>query len=167
VRKRTVVMGGPIPVHGPKKQIDSDEADQPWIARWHPSGLSTSRFHSPPHSAANPGRGARAATSGRTGALTQARTALLLTEAQIKRLRLEQPRGRLLHRETVRTKFIETADRIRAAWPAWPERVGPPPAADLRVGAPPLIAALERYVGRQLAELTDVRLDPGTDRRPG
>ncbi|HJW69341.1 MAG TPA: hypothetical protein VJ829_08290, partial [Candidatus Binatia bacterium] len=30
VRKRTVTAGGPIPVHGPKKLIDPDEADGLW-----------------------------------------------------------------------------------------------------------------------------------------
>jgi hypothetical protein len=166
VRKRTATMGGPIPVHGPRKRIDDAEADRLWLSTMHPAGATTSRFQSPPHSARTPGRGAPAATSERTGALTRARTALLLTEAQIKRLRLEQRRSQLLDRDTVRAKFVETVDRMRGAWLAWPERVGPALAGDLGVDAPRLIAALERYVRRQLAELADVRLDLGSDRRP-
>jgi hypothetical protein len=137
VRKRTATMGGPIPVHGPRKRIDDAEADRLWLSTMNPSGVSTSRFQSPPSSAGSPGRGTPAATSGRTAALTQARTALLLTEAQTKRLRLEQRRSQLLDRETVRAKFVETVERMRAAWLAWPERVGPALAGELGQGTPP------------------------------
>jgi hypothetical protein len=33
VHKRTVLGGGPIPVHGPKKLIDEAEADRLWWQR--------------------------------------------------------------------------------------------------------------------------------------
>jgi hypothetical protein len=156
-------MGGPIPVHGPRKRIDDAEADRLWLSTMNPSGVSTSRFQSPPQPAGPPGREIRVATS---GALTQARTALLLTEAQIKRLWLEQRRSQLLDRDTVRAKWSTLLRSMRDAWLAWPERVGPALAADLGVDAPRLVAALERYVRRQLTELADVRLDIGPDRPP-
>jgi hypothetical protein len=132
-----------------------------------PSGASTSRFQAPPGAAPDPPSATLAAAFVRRDALTQARTAVLLTEAQIRRLRLEERRGQLLDRETVRAKFVEAVDAMRAAWTGWPACVGPALAADLGVDTPRLVAALDRYVGRQLAELADVRLDLRPDRRPG
>jgi hypothetical protein len=58
VRKRTVPQGGPIPVHGPEKRIDSDEADRLWYVTMRPWGAATSRFQEPdaPEDGNAPGR---------------------------------------------------------------------------------------------------------------
>ena len=106
---------------------------------------------------------------GNMNALTQARTALLLTEAQIRRLRLEERRGALPDRRTTLAKFFTAVRAMRDAWLAWPARIGPELAADLRLDATRAMIALEPYVRRQLQELADARLDlgPGRDRAPG
>src|SRR5262245_6837666 len=93
VRKRLVTRGGPIPVHGRARRIDPDEADRRWRVTMSPAGASTSRFDGPPEAddpADAPGAAAAAAFLGNQHALMQARTALLLTEAQLRRLRLEE-----------------------------------------------------------------------------
>jgi hypothetical protein len=102
-----------------------------------------------------------AAWLGNQQALTQARTALLLTQAQLHRLRLEERRGTLLDRQTTLAKFFTAIRAIRDAWLAWPARVGPELAADLGLDATRVMIALEPYVRRQLHELADARLDLG------
>jgi hypothetical protein len=168
VRKRTVLRGGPIPTHGRAKQIDPDEADRLWHTTMSPAGASTSRFHGPPEAAAAADASAEAAGAaflGNMQALTQARTALLLTEAQIRRLRLEERRGALLDRRTTLAKFFTAVRAMRDAWLAWPARIGPELAADLGLDAPHVMIALELYVRRQLEELADARLDLGPPAR--
>src|SRR5262245_9954497 len=167
VRKRTMPRGGPIPVHGRAKRIDSDEADRLWRVTMTPAGAATSRFQGPPE--ANdppdaPSATAAAAFLGNHEALLQARTALLLTEAQLRRLRLEERRGALLDRQTTLAKFFTTVRAMRDAWLAWPARIGPELAADLGLDATRVMIALEPYVRRQLQELADARLD--LDARP-
>lgn len=161
VRKRTVSMGGPIPTHGRSKRIDPDEADRLWRLTMSPAGASTSRFEGPPEADAPPeaAPAAAAAFVGNLHALTQARTALLLTEAQLRRLRLEERRGSLLDRQTYLAKFFTTVRAMRDAWLAWPARIGPELAADLGLDATRVMIALEPYVRRQLDELAGVRLD--------
>ena len=169
VRKRTLARGGPIPTHGRAKRIDPDEADRLWLATMSPSAVSTSRFQGPPEADAPPagaGPEALAAWLGNQHALTQARTALLLTEAQLRRLRLEERRGTLLNRQTTLAKFFTTMRAVRDAFLAWPARVGPELAAEFGLDQTRVMIALERYVRRQLDELADVRLDLGA-RRPG
>jgi hypothetical protein len=64
-----------------------------------PSGATTSRFTGPaPDDLTRAARPPMVATAVRMEALTQARTALLLTEAQIRRLRLQECRSQLLDR---------------------------------------------------------------------
>jgi hypothetical protein len=179
VRKRLVTRGGPIPVHGRARQIDPDEADRLWHTTMSPAGASTSRFHGPPETEAAADASAAAAGVAFVGnmhALTQARTALLLTEAQLRRLRLEERRGALLDRRTTLAKFFTTVRAMRDAWLAWPARVGPEMAADLhgivcadcrrKLDAPRLMIVVEPYVRRQLEELAGVRLDVGPGREP-
>jgi len=171
--------GGPIPVHGRAKRIDPDEADRLWRATMGPAGAATSRFQGPPEADPPPdapGLAAAAAFLGNQQALTQARTALLLTEAQLRRLRLEERRGALLDRKTTLAKFFTTVRAMRDAWLAWPARVGPEMAADLHrvvcadcrrvLDAPRLMILLEPYVRRQLSELADARLDLSAAREP-
>src|SRR5262245_12850762 len=169
VRKRTMPRGGPIPVHGRAKRIDPDEADRLWRVTMSPAGESTSRFQGPPESDPPPdapGLAAAAAFLGNQQALTQARTALLLTEAQLRRLRLEERRGALLDRQTTLAKFFTTVRAMRDAWLAWPARIGPELAADLGLDATRVMIALEPYVRRQLQELANARLDLGPGREP-
>ena len=108
VRKRTQPRGGPIPVHGRARQIDPDEADKLWRVTMSPAGAATSRFQGPAEADDAPGAAAAAAFLGNHEALLQARTALLLTEAQLRRLRLEERRGALLDRQTTLAKFFTT-----------------------------------------------------------
>src|SRR5262249_31111419 len=150
-----------------------------WHATMSPPGASTSRFHGPPETEAAAEASAAAAGVaflGNMHALTQARTALLLTEAQLRRLRLEERRGALLDRRTTLAKFFTTVRAMRDAWLAWPARIGPELAADLpcthcgaSLEATRLMIAVEPYVRRQLDELAGVRLDvdPARGQRAG
>jgi hypothetical protein len=162
VRKRTVARGGPIPTHGRAKRIDPDEADRLWFATMSPSAVSTSRFQGTPEADAPPagaGPEALAAWLGNQQALTQARTALLLTEVQLRRLRLEERRGALLDRQTTLAKLFTTIRAYRDAWLAWPARVGPEIAARFGLDQTDLMIELEKHVRRQLEEFAGVRLD--------
>jgi len=161
VRKRTVLAGGPIPVHGPQKQIDPEEADRLWAATMTPHGADTSRFQGPGAVGQGNGQGLRHGLLVDAPALTQARTALLLTETQLRRLRLDERRCQLLNRQATLAHFLATMHAIRDAFLGWPARVGPELAADLGVDATKVMIALEPYVRRQLEELADVRLDIG------
>jgi len=168
VRKRTVAKGGPIPTHGKAKRIDPEEADRLWRITMSPSGASTSRFQGPPEAeeeAPAPTNGA-AAFVGNLHALTQARTALLLTEAQLRRIRLEERRGQTLDRQTTLAHYFTAMRAIRDAFLGWPARIGPELAADLGVEATKVMIALEPYVRRLLEELADARLELG-DRAGG
>jgi hypothetical protein len=122
VRKRTVTAGGPIPTHGAAKQIDSDEADRLWMATMHPGGASTSRFQGPPAPETNDATRAAppplAATAAHMDGLVTARTAVLLTEAQLKRLRYQDRRAQLLDRQAVLANWLGTVHAMRAAWTA-------------------------------------------------
>jgi hypothetical protein len=173
VRKRLVSRGGPIPTHGRAKCIDSDQADALWFRTMSPSGASTSRFQGPPGAAA-PDDATRAAprpplpaaTFGKLEALTQARTAVLLAEAGLKRLRLEERRGQLLDRQATLGKLFAAVRGLRDAWLSSPARIGPELAADLGVDATRVMIALDPLVRRQLDELAaGVRLDRGDGRR--
>jgi hypothetical protein len=127
-----------------------------------PSAVSTSRFQGPPEGDAPPagaGPEAMAAWLGNQHALIQARTALLLTEAQLRRLRLEERRGALLDRQTTLAKIFTTFRAYRDAWLAWPARVGPEIAAEHGIDQTRLMITLEKHVRRQLDELADLRLD--------
>src|SRR5262245_59769532 len=155
VRKRTVARGGPIPTHGRAKRIDPDEADRLWYATMSPSAASTSRFQGPPEANAPPagaGPEAMAPWLGNQHALIQARTALLLTEAPLRRLPLEKRRGALLNRQTTLAKFFTVVRMMRDGWLAWPSRVGPELAAEFGIDQTRVMIALERYVRRQLDE---------------
>jgi hypothetical protein len=171
VRKRTTGCGGPIPTHGRAKKIDSEEADRLWMATMHPGGASTSRFRGPSQPetddltrAAPPPPGA---SFGGLEALTQARVAVLLVEAGLRRLRLEERRGQLVDRQVTLGKFFQVVRSMRDAWLAWPSRVGPELAADLGLDATQVMIALEPLVRRTLDELAaGVHLDRGNGRRP-
>jgi hypothetical protein len=171
VRKRTIGCGGPIPTYGAAKKVDADEADAIWFATMSPSGASTSRFKAPAGAAAPDDRTPTAprrlaATFGRLEVLTQAKTAVLVVEAGLKRLQLAERRGELLDRQATLAKVFQTVRAMRDAWLAWPSRVGPELAADLGLDATRVMIALEPYVRRQLDELAaGARGDLGDGRR--
>jgi hypothetical protein len=151
--KRTTAAGGPIPVHGPKKLIDPEEADALWDATMSPQGAANAAH-------------ARAATSpelpprGVTGSqLAQARAAALVVDVQTKRLVLEQRRGALISRDRALIKAFGFARMLRDRWLAWPAKVGPLLAAQFEVDAGTLTVALEGYVRDQLAELASERCE--------
>ena len=55
VRQHTTTNGGPIPVHGPRKLIDVEEADALWEATTSPAGASP-----PPRAEGRRAEGSRA-----------------------------------------------------------------------------------------------------------
>jgi hypothetical protein len=102
VWKRTIVAGGPIPVHGPKKLIDVDEADSLWAATMSPQGMANARA-----AGAAKTEGPPTAVTGST--LAQARAAALVVEVQTKLLTLEQRRGSLISRDVAMLKAFATS----------------------------------------------------------
>jgi hypothetical protein len=153
VRKRTQTLGGPIPLHGAAKQIDSDEADRLWFETMGPSGAATSRFQGPP--------GTAPPAAAPLPALTQARTALVLAEAQLRRLRLEERHGSLLDKQATLARVFAFVRGFRDAWQSWPARVAAELAAEVGVDQARMAIALETYVRRHLDELAASRFDLG------
>ena len=150
VQKRTAGAGGPIPTHGPKKLIDVAEADALWEATMAPNGVANARFRRP--APAEPPPVLRNAT-----ALWQARTAMLLTEAQLKRLQLEERRGLVINRQTALDKAFAFARLFRDAWLAWPAHVGPLLAAQFDLDATAVTVALANHVRDHLEQLARER----------
>ncbi len=152
VWKRTTAAGGPIPVHGPRKQVDPAEADALWDATMSPQGAAS-------------GNGATAGSAessppGITGSqLAHARAAALVVDVQTKRLVLDQRRGALISRDRAVLKALSFARMLRDAWLTWPARVGPQLAADLGVEPAVLVIALEDLVRAHLEELASERCD--------
>src|SRR5262245_45985856 len=144
VRQRTVTAGGPIPVHGPRKQIDVTEADALWEATKSPAGAAHGTEASPPVTGSE---------------LARARTAALVIDVQAKRLALEQRRGALISRDRATLKAFAFARMVRDAWLTWPARIGPQLAADLGVEPAVLVIALEDRVRQHLEELASERCD--------
>ena len=142
------IRRGLLPTYGPGRRIDVTEADRLWL------GL-----------AARP----EAVVGGFDGAATaiaQARTALLLTETQLRHLRLADRRSQLIARDAVLAKFALAMRTMREGFQALPARIAADLAADLgctRDGRRLEPAVVERvlqvYVQRQFDELADVRLD--------
>jgi hypothetical protein len=147
------IRRGLLPTYGPGRRIDVTEADRLWV------GL-----------AARP----EAVVGGFDGAATaiaQARTALLLTETQLRHLRLADRRSQLIARDAVLAKFALTVRTMRDTFRSWPARIAAELAADLtcasdqcRVEPAEVERLLQPYVQRQLDELADVRLDLGPGR---
>jgi hypothetical protein len=84
---------------------------------------------------------------------------MLVTEAQLKRLQLEERRGLVINRATAIAKTFAFGRLLRDAWQAWPARVGPIIAATLDVDATAFTVALEEHVREQLAILARERPD--------
>jgi hypothetical protein len=137
------IRRGLLPTYGPGRQINVEEADRLWL------GLAA-------RPEAVVGRFAGAAT-----AITQARTALLLTETQLRLLRVDELRARRIDRQATLAHFALALRAMRGAFTAWPGAVAAELAADLGVDAAQVQRALVPYVRRQLDELADVHLDLG------
>jgi hypothetical protein len=159
VLKRTVGHGGPIPTHGPAKQIDEAEADALWEATMAPNGFATSRFRSPAGAGASAAAPARAGVLGDATALARARAALALTEVALKRLELDERRGGLVDRQVALRKAFAFGRLLRDAWQAWAARVGPQLAAQFERDPTAVTVALEMLVREHLAELASERCE--------
>jgi len=154
VHKRTMTVGGPIPVHGPKKLIDIGEADALWEATMSPQGAARARASV----AGDPGLETPA--QGVTGSqLARARAAALVVDVQNKRLLLEQRRGALISKDAATLKAFAYTRVIRDAWLAWPARVGPQLAATFDLDPATVVVTLEHHVREQLDELASERVD--------
>jgi hypothetical protein len=151
VWKRTMIAGGPIPTHGPKKLIDVAEADALWDATMSSQGAGNVL--------------ARVAARGSTGTqqgvlaseLARARAAAVIVDVQTKRLALEQRRGALISRDRAVFKAFAFARMLRDTWLTWPARVGPQLAAAFDIDETALTVALEQHVREQLATLARER----------
>jgi hypothetical protein len=158
VQKRTVEHGGPIPTHGSAKQIDETEADALWEATMAPNGAANARFRRP-DAAPAPAAAPKPGVLGNATALWQARTAMLLTEAQLKRLQLEERRGLVVNRQTALAKAFAFARLFRDAWQAWPAHVGPLIAAQFELDPTAVTVALEDHVRDHLDQLCRERFE--------
>jgi hypothetical protein len=159
IRKRTVEQGGPIPTHGRAKRIDEAEADALYEATMAPNGVANARFQRPGAAPEPEASGPSKTVLGNAAALWQARTAMLLTEAQLKRLLLEERRGLVVNRQTALAKAFAFARLFRDAWQAWPAHVGPLLAAQFELDATAVTVALEEYVREHLEQLSRERFE--------
>ena len=87
--------------------------------------------------------------------LTDARKAKTIQDTHLTRLKVMQLRGDLIDRKTAESRTFDIFRGDRDAWMAWPSRVAPLLAADLRVDQRTVYQLLEQYVHKHLAELSD------------
>jgi hypothetical protein len=157
VRKRTVTAGGPIPVHGPRKQIDVAEADALWDATKTPQGEggATSGGRSPQVAASE---GAPVVDA---GLYARAKTDRMIALAKREQLELRVREAELVDRQAAERQVEALAQQVRDEWRRWPSRVAPVIAQ--RLGGLPLadvLDVLDELVQRQAATLMPaVRLD--------
>lgn len=161
VHLRTTTKGGPIPVHGPQKLIDSDEADALWETTMTPAGAANARVaFETRHGVAEPPPPPLPPSGGVSGSqLAQARAAALVVDVQTKRLALEQRRGALISRDRAVLKAFAFARTLRDACLNWPARVGPQLAAHYDLDAADVTVYLEDHVRQLLTELASERVD--------
>ena len=145
VHKRTVTVGGPIPVHGAKKLIDPAEADALWEGTKSAQGAA----------GAEAAREAPPQLSGSD--LSRARAAAVILDVQTKRLNLEQRRGALISRDLALNKAFTFARLLRDACQAWPSRVGPALAAQFELDPAAVTVALDDHMRQLLEELASER----------
>jgi hypothetical protein len=141
VQKRTTTAGGPIPVHGPRKQIDPAEADALWEMTKTPQG-EEAELH------------------GRVdaGAYLRARTARMEALAKREALELRRREGQLVDRQAAERAAEQLLRRVRDSLLRWPARVAP--ASGTRWAQDPAEVAdvLAADLRQHLAELADVTL---------
>jgi hypothetical protein len=146
VSKRTATVGGPIPVHGPKKLIDPAEADALWEGTKSAQG-------------AGGAEAAREAPSAPGSDLARARAAAVIIDVQTKRLNLEQRRGALISKDRATLTAFSFARTIRDACQAWPSRVGPALAAQFELDPAAVTVALDEHMRALLEELASERVE--------
>jgi hypothetical protein len=132
IRKRTATAGGPIPVHGPKRLIDVDEADGLW---------ETTKTTPVDH---------------RT--YQEARTAKMVVDAKRAALELRVREGELVDRQTAERVVEQLVRRVRDSLLRWPARVAPRLATRWTRDAAEVADVLAAAMREQLDELADVAL---------
>ena len=86
--------------------------------------------------------------------LTDARKAKTVQDTHLTRLKVQQLRGDLVDRKAAESQAFAAGRLERDAWMAWPARVAPQMAADLRLDAREMHSVLEQYVREHLVELS-------------
>ena len=176
VNQRTEPRGGPIPLHGPKKQIDPDEADELWHATMHPRQAAASRARIPedePPEGVPPDalaavdqiladdpetRNAGKSKAG-GGQAARAKIASAIIRAQIEQINLEKLNGGLIDKRVALKQAFGFSRHMRDAWLNWPASVAPVLAAELGSDPHQTLIALERLVREHLNEISDKQLD--------
>ena len=142
--------------------IDPAVADRAWAATTAPRPPGIEDVTAQGRGAAVP----PAAVPGlNAGTFLQARTATMLAEAQLRRLRLEERRGQLLDRQAVLSRVFAFVRGARDAWLGWPARVAARLGAEAGVDQARVAIALEGHVRRHLEELAATRFELGGPRR--
>jgi hypothetical protein len=141
VRKRTTTAGGPIPVHGPKRLIDVDEADTLWeVTKTAPADHRTYQ---------------------------EARTAKMVVDAKRAALQLRVREGELVDRQPAERVAEQLLRRVRDSLLRRPARVAPGLATRWTREAAEVADALAAAMREQLDELADVALHLSSDGPPG
>jgi len=153
VQLRTMTRGGPIPVHGPRRMIDPNEANALWDATMSAAGAANAREAMMDRKADTP----PPAMTGNQ--IAQARAASLVVDVQTKRLALEQRRGALISRDRAVLKVFSYGRTIRDACQTWPARIGPALAATFDLDAAAVTVYLEDQVRTLLHDLASERVD--------
>jgi hypothetical protein len=137
VRKRTTTAGGPVPVHGPKRLIDVDEADALWeVTKTAPSDHRT--YH-------------------------EARTAKMVVDAKRAALELRVRESELVDRQAAERVVEQLLRRVRDSLLRWPARVAPRVAMRWTQEAAEVADVLATAMREQLDELADVALHLSND----
>jgi hypothetical protein len=132
VRKRTMTAGGPIPVHGPKRLIDVNEADALWeVTKTAPVDHRTYQ---------------------------EARTAKMVVDAKRAALELRVREGELVDRQAAERVVEQLLRRVRDSLLRWPARVAPGLATRWTREAAEVADVLAAAMREQLDELADVAL---------
>jgi hypothetical protein len=141
VQKRTTTAGGPIPVHGPRKQIDPAEADALWEMTKTPQG-EEAELH--------------ALVDAR--AYLRARTARMEALAKREALELRRREGQLVDRQAAERAAEQLLRRVRDSLLRWPARVAPALATRWAQDPAEVADVLAADLRQHLAELADVTL---------
>jgi len=86
----------------------------------------------------------------------------LAVEIERAQLALERERGQVVDRKRAERLVHDLARAERDAWQNWPARIAPEMAADLGADPHTVQTALEKYVRKHLAELSDISPNLGS-----
>lgn len=95
--------------------------------------------------------------SGPKVTFVDARTALVIAQAHIARLDLQERRGELVDQARALALVFRLAREERDSWANWPARVAALMASELGVEAHPMQKVLEAHVRAHLAGLAEIR----------